>query len=664
MNLSPSNVFNRLFNEMDKCCQKICFKSKTNESRQTFPRQMATVFAMDIKELIEEMNNQYGSFFQPTLSLANAMTAIGQRLRKKEGIDAFASLLGSLKWMIQTICNQDSRIIELAENNSELSKKLYKLECHIAEYEQDDYLSSSESRSPLGPTNANDDKEVPPDMELLNNIKKAILYANQSKIKVVDCYAAKYRFIENCTKLVILYQGYLPEEPPNSDIMYWKNIENIHYKLDDLLDEDLWREFLKNHSEAAHDLLCTFQSRSCFELMEQYPDITAMFPSVRRHKSGALEPVIVIQRKFLDYYPYDTIPFTLQVVSSNSTHRVFGIVEIDGISYVQSSGKLKCGDSLASSEDIGYYGTIGGVVERNGKCYWLTNEHVARNLMMNSSNSLNLFNNKISLHSPSRGAKRINLMKVLGVDLETDFAKFLLENHSNKVLLNVLLPPHNIDTSSSSIDRSITLKEVADYICDSTNELSFEVEPSTIEYFHGNIVVDIDIKTRQQQEVHTTISISVNGDIALIPVANSAHIAPQSIFPINFDSIYNSFFLKHLDKLYVHKNGATTGITTGYLSRPTHVAAPNSATWFMEEFSGQTTVVANLKLQNQFLVTTDNGSIFGEGGDSGSLVYVMDQEEGKTWGIGIFVGAHPKKNYYVVTPIEFITKQGCRFVDI
>lgn len=53
------------------------------------------------------------------------------------------------------------------------------------------------------------------------------------------------------------------------------------------------------------------------------------------------------------------------VPCNNNDGRTFRIVEIEGISYVQSSGKLKFGDSLAFKGDIGY-GTIGGAVEKMG----------------------------------------------------------------------------------------------------------------------------------------------------------------------------------------------------------------------------------------------------------------------------------------------------------
>lgn len=62
------------------------------------------------------------------------------------------------------------------------------------------------------------------------------------------------------------------------------------------------------------------------------------------------------------------------------------------------------------------------------------------------------------------------------------------------------------------------------------------------------------------------------------------------------------------------------------------------------------------------MVNTDNGSAFRKGGDSGSLVYIIDS--GRTSGIGIFVGAHPSAKYFVVTPMEFVTKNNYQFVNI
>jgi hypothetical protein len=48
------------------------------------------------------------------------------------------------------------------------------------------------------------------------------------------------------------------------------------------------------------------------------------------------------------------------------------------------------------------------------------------------------------------------------------------------------------------------------------------------------------------------------------------------------------------------------------------------------------------------------GGAFGLKGDSGSLVYVIDNE--KKYGVGIFCGSDPTKGNYIMTPIEFLTK--------
>lgn len=116
---------------------------------------------------------------------------------------------------------------------------------------------------------------------------------------------------------------------------------------------------------------------------------------------------------------------------------------------------------------------------------------------------------------------------------------------------------------------------------DPANEVSFDVDPNTIEYFHAT-TINIDIQIGQK-----VVTIPISGDIALIPVDKDDHIAPQSIFPVDFNTIYKSLFLLSVVKLDVLKNGATTAITTGYLSRPAHMAVPIDDKLFVAQFSGQ-----------------------------------------------------------------------------
>jgi hypothetical protein len=247
------------------------------------------------------------------------------------------------------------------------------------------------------------------------------------------------------------------------------------------------------------------------------------------------------------------------------------------------------------------------------------------------------------------------LMKALniGINSEVDFGKFLLDNHSNRDLLRILVP--DIDLTSVS-ERSITLKEVSDYLESKQDTVSFQVDPNTVEYFMG-AQRDITIQIGQ-----VTTSIEVGGDIALIPIENDEHIGSQDIQIFEFNWIYQSFAtVGNNGKVNVSKRGATTGITSGYLSRPTHFMFPmGDENLFKKEFCGDT--VANMTLKNQLLIRSDSTIRFGSGGDSGSLVYIQENDE--VFAVAIFVGGDPRRNYYVATPIEFLTKFGYSFVSV
>ncbi len=237
-------------------------------------------------------------------------------------------------------------------------------------------------------------------------------------------------------------------------------------------------------------------------------------------------------------------------------------------------------------------------------------------------------------------------MEVTNFDI--DFAKFLMDNHSNESFLKKLAP-NNI-----SPNRSITLEEVHNYFTSKEHIVNVEVHQDEIEFFYDKLV-QININIGQNTE-----TISVSGDVALIQVVSDVTVSTNSIIPVDFSTLYDVCFMNnYYASLDVSKIGATTGVTEGYISRPAHVRVVDDSLLFKAKYENKS--VPNMILKIQFIIRGSNWSTFGRPGDSGALVYV-DNNDGTRTGVGIFVGGNAKTNIYVATPIEFVTSLGYTFI--
>ena len=362
--MAYEEVFGRLFQAIDRCVFRISYRNDRSE-RFSFPHQVINLFSNDIKEIVHLMN-QGSILFRPVLDLADSLSTIGKYLKKREGVIAFTSVVTSLKWMIETIYQQHTQLTLLNNTDEQLQKKIYDFECHIAEQEQDDCIAASDGDIvvAMSQTTANDnDGLVSPSCELLTNVMKAILYANQREIKVIDCYIGCH-----CTlgtrKLVVHYMGFLPSEPPNSDLMVWNNMDISHSSLDEVLDRSHWMNLALNNPNALEHLLRTFHSDMCYDLIKTYSDITAIFPSVISF-DHRLEPVIVLCKKLIAYKCNDDDELVVSHIDK------IRLVQIQGFHFDLHVGNLTSGDSIGTAHGSGY-GTICGMVQKDGKKYLLT----------------------------------------------------------------------------------------------------------------------------------------------------------------------------------------------------------------------------------------------------------------------------------------------------
>jgi hypothetical protein len=116
------------------------------------------------------------------------------------------------------------------------------------------------------------------------------------------------------------------------------------------------------------------------------------------------------------------------------------------------------------------------------------------------------------------------------------------------------------------------------------------------------------------------------------------------------------------ENLKVYKRGATTGLTSGEITRPTHVKIPISTAQLFETHTSK--ALSNRSLLNQILVIS--GFKFGDLGDSGSMVY-YDRDptdlSSKIYAVGTFLGKLDRADHlYLVNPSsDFFVANGFEF---
>ena len=188
-----------------------------------------------------------------------------------------------------------------------------------------------------------------------------------------------------------------------------------------------------------------------------------------------------------------------------------------------------------------------------------------------------------------------------------------------------------------------------------SDQIEFPVAYDAIKFFDTDIQVSIELCSEG--------SIKLSGDVALIAMPNSLEESKslgKTVKMLTLNDMINNW-KQDKENLKVYKRGATTGLTSGEITRPAHVKIPISTAQLFEQHTSK--ALSNRPLLNQILVS---GSKFGDFGDSGSMVYhdrdPMDLSS-KIYAVGTFLGKLDRADHlYIVTPSsDFFAANGFEF---
>ena len=528
-------------------------------------------------------------------------------------------------------------------------------------------------------------------IDLLRELEGAILRATQSQFVVQDVYiGVSSPPADPEERLIVIYDCDAVNEDSDvpsieSRFISWlpSSTRTSQYYCN-YIDEANWLQFRQDQQPEFRVLLTDFFDSACVDLIKNHSDVVAVFPSVYRLlNEGPFEPVICIVKKSLRFFPYgeESIPLLekddglYMKLSSGKQSKVFFKEGWISIPYMENrrktqkhqpssatpppprtsssavmnpnTEKISLGDGISLADLHESYGTIGGFVKKGGEYFMMTNEHVVVKAM-NESKVKNFELKALKFVSPSIGAKEMRLQRDLAArgltySYDTGLLFSLLHAQNSPYLKQIISPKyvHGKDTKNPQI----SLTEVKDFFFSEQKYFSCTYE--SIIFFDSDIpATAID-----------TESVYVSGDVALIPISmpDIVQESGKIVHMLNLQKLIDNW-TRDKENLRVNKLGATTGLTSGEISRPAHAKFPITSTdrlWY-EKFSSKTAV--NRVLLNQILVS---GVGFGKPGDSGSLVYYEGHpsysagsgNSTEIYAIGTFVGGLDKgENVFLVSP--------------
>lgn len=535
-------------------------------------------------------------------------------------------------------------------------------------------------------------------IDLLREFERAILRTTQSKFEVLDVYiGVSSPPADPEERLVVIYDCY-DATNPDSDassieslfITWLPSSRRTSDQYCNYIDEMNWLQFRQEQQPEFRALLADFFDSACADLMKEHSDVAAVFPSVYRVlNEGPFDPVLCILKKSLRFHPFGEEPILLGdnkdglylTLRSGKQVKVVikeGWIEVDQMSKKNSNNKqtskfqgqpitsaaitnpsprkglvsFSMGDGISLVGLDETYGTIGGFVKKEGKFYAVTNEHVVAKAMK-ERDVKSFMKADLTFRSPSIGAKAMQLKRDGEIAANTatgggGLFSFLMKAHNN-LSLKQILSPHPYTQSqkkgapSHPPNPQITLTEVRDFLYSGQNDFSTEYD--SIQFFNTDLQANITLCSEP---------ITISGDVALIPMPNGLkekESSGRTVMMLTLNDMINSW-QKDKGNLKVYKIGATTGLTTGEITRPIHINKPIPTTDQLIVKHPTSKILSNrITLLNQIIVSAFK---FGDSGDSGSLVYYDSDPADMTsviYAVGTFLGKLDKADHlFIVTP--------------
>jgi hypothetical protein len=438
-------------------------------------------------------------------------------------------------------------------------------------------------------------------------------------LKILDSYEA-----DNMT-IVVLFTGtkgsWTTENFSGYKTAYRNISDNIPHKDDTFLLGDC-------NVDMYNQLFCDFQDDNVVALLTQYSNIIALMPSVR-YDGDSLSPVIRVIVKSLEFCPAGEGSVPDSVVLSNKIELPLHVAA--GWLHLMSHD-VTLGDSIGCDNSAGF-GSIGGLLTSRNQTYVLTCEHVTQILKKESVDTAPVF------ECPSRLNRKYDLLTKCGisyVDQNTGnvIPKFhflfdrLLCDHADQVEEKI----GNLKAIGDFLDNRWTL---SDECVDNLPPVSCSVNGKPVEI--GGDAAAILVRNLDKNQVQQLVQ----------PDANFQHCGVMRCSEVHLRVAKRAAFI-------VKKKGASTQTTEGVLrSGPCHIHINYRSPTLLD--------VKNISrvLLNQYAITS--GDTFGRHGDSGGVVYHVDN--GKTYTIGHFVGGFDH-GLYIATPADFVIGNDFEYVPL
>lgn len=627
--------------------KKFLLETRKKFDRKYFPTKEAKKFGSKIKEINEILQSLGDGSERISLlrGFVCSLDTTAKYLHNQDGISAFVFFLDLFINVTTELFNSQQEIVTLMNENRSLIGKVKELESVISDMENE--LSLEEvSISEDGVFSESLYRKG-----LLQLVSDSILFSNRTSVTIMETFVAVDDF-DGKDKLVVLYEDIQSGNfPLTSDFIVWKDINTLDANLDSG-DLDPWTQYCHSQPEQFMQLLKDFYDPNCIDLIETSSDIVAISPTVWRiDMSCPFEPALVVFKKCLGLSHVDNKHSLADNLALTDGRHIKIIVKENYFSKATHQNGIGVLGFDSS------YGTIGGIAcDMNDRPYVITCEHVVKAAQKLVKKKGKLASKNSHFMIPSQGPRKAYVIAATGafdpnLKLNGNFLNTLLTEYENSRFQEIFAP----------VDRAgdVTVKEVAEYIA--RNQVELSVPRGDILTFCKTTIKEIHTST------HGAIQVRFTGDVAAIPLDSAA--TTVSFDQISFD-IHETFglqdFFDHWGNgnavLEVKKKGINDSIKQhGKIVKPIHVQTPtDSKSQFMSDSYNSSTLEFDEDtglgrvLLGQLLVYGDDG--FGRSGDSGSSIYVDDDDMNKLI-VGTFVGSFKNRVEYVVSPAEVIAQE-------
>lgn len=618
--------------------------TKKKSPRKLFPKKESSKFIERLSSLFTAIEawkkDQFvEKVFINIKNFINSLKTASQVLKGVDGINAFKTFLDLLNDLTLNFIQQIANYHILESENLILQQRMDELEQTIEEIEQKEnettFTAIDEDLSTLN-LNLTFSSER---NSFLEDMRLALTFIQSSGCKICTVYEA-FELSNNSKRVVVIYEGLIDDIPPSLETIYWRNLKCF----DTSESSENWDLFRSSNPEMANYLMNNYTDTNILQYFTRMSDLVALFPGAVRI-NGVLEPVLEVLKLSVGYCS-DNIPEIENIVLS--TKKSLKIWYRNG--YLNKMNEnIQLGNGMTIKGCGDNFGTIGCFVNSEkykGKIGLVTCEHV-----VNAKNQINSLDPLASTNTqfvfPGRGSR---IAKILSL--------YRKNEGTTLKLLDCLLKYYDDDKLKQLLnvnkENLITLKNISDYL--NQNQEEFCVENEDIQCFSDNSI---------EVTIPDNLTLHLKGDVSVILISETELASKNKnisnkIEGLNLHSLYLPKVFASLSsrgKIDVFKKGANDeSKNSGCITRPVSLKTPfNQGRFLVNKISN------SLKdLNNNYKTLTTMYFIhaspdFAVGGDSGSLVYTLNDDKSKVFALGIFMGSFDSCGF-LATPIDVITK--------